>query len=85
VRIFHSEYFQGELKEFLRKNPDYIKRIKKTLYFMEFDVRHPSLRLHKLSNMEFYSVSVDMKIRIVFRKDGDKLFLIKIGNHNEVY
>ena len=52
---------------------------------MEFDVRHPSLRLHKLSNMEFYSVSVDMKIRIVFRLDKDKMFLIRIGNHDEVY
>jgi len=85
VRIFHSEYFQRELKEFLKKNPGYVKRIKKTLYFMEFDVRHPSLRLHKLSNMEFYSVSVDMKIRIVFRLDKDKMFLIRIGNHDEVY
>lgn len=85
MRIFHSEYFQRELKEFLKKNPGYVKRIKKTLYFMEFDVRHPSLRLHKLSNMEFYSVSVDMKIRIVFRLDKDKMFLIRIGNHDEVY
>lgn len=85
MRVFHSEYFQKKLKSFLRKNPKYVDKVRKTLYFLDFDIRHSSLRLHKLSKFEYYSVSVDMKIRIILRIDGDIIWLLDIGNHDQVY
>jgi len=52
---------------------------------MDFDLKHPSLRIHKLKGVDVYSASVDMKIRILFMIDGDKIHLLEIGNHDEVY
>lgn len=85
MRVFHSEYFQRNLAVFLRRNPKYVDKVRKTMRFLDFDLRHPSLRLHKLSNLGYYSVSVDMKIRIILRIDGDKIWLLDIGTHDQVY
>ena len=52
---------------------------------MDFDLRHPSLRIHKIKGVDYYSVSVDMKIRILYEKDSNMIRLIEIGNHDEVY
>jgi len=49
------------------------------------DINHPSLRLHKLAGRETYSVSVDMKIRILIQLDAGDIHLLRIGTHNEVY
>lgn len=53
-------------------------------YFI-INIYHPSFRLHKLIGQENYSISVDMKIRIIIHLDEDKIFLLRIGNHKQVY
>jgi mRNA-degrading endonuclease YafQ of YafQ-DinJ toxin-antitoxin module len=50
---------------------------------------HPSLRLHKLKGelSEYYSISMDMKYRVVLEiiiKDNE-LLLLDIGSHDDVY
>ncbi len=79
-----SVNFKQELERLLRKNPNQIKKVEKCLSLMRVDINHPSLRLHKL-NKRNYSVSVDMKIRIIVGIDGKYIHLLKIGNHDEVY
>ena len=65
------------------------KKYEKTIYLLESNPYHPSLRLHKLKGdlNEFYSVSIDMNYRIIidFVIIKDKIFLIDIGEDDEVY
>ncbi|EKD52778.1 MAG: hypothetical protein ACD_61C00244G0002 [uncultured bacterium] len=42
-------------------------------------------RLHKLNNRSSYSVSVDMKVRILIEIEDETIFLIRIGNHDVIY
>jgi len=48
---------------------------------------HNSLRLHKINakGEQAWSISVDMKIRILFVYEKDGIVLVDIGTHDEVY
>ncbi|MEO5583549.1 MAG: plasmid stabilization protein, partial [Saprospiraceae bacterium] len=58
---------------------------KKSLLLLEANPFHPSLRLHKLKGnlVEYHSVSIDLKYRILidFIIQDDKIILIDIGDH----
>ena len=85
MELITSTKFDSDLRHFLIKNSNYKTKIKKCFSLMLNNLYHPSLRLHKLSGQENYSVSVDMKIRIIINIDENKIFLLRIGNHNQVY
>ena len=85
MELITSSKFDSDLRHFLSKNPNYKSKIKKCFLLMLSNLYHPSLRLHKLSGQENYSISVDMKIRIIINMNEDKIFLLRIGNHNQVY
>jgi len=48
---------------------------------------HPSLRLHKinLQGDQAWSISIDIKIRVLFIYEADGIILVDIGSHDEVY
>lgn len=52
---------------------------------MRNDLKHPSLRWHKLEGSRYYSISVDMSVRIIVAIDEDEIYLLRIGKHEEVY
>jgi len=83
-----DEYFK-KLKKFIKKHPDALERYVKALELLEIDPFHPSLRLHKLQGKlnEFYSVSINLKYRIVidFILTEQEIIPIDIGTHDEVY
>ena len=83
--LVSSSKFNSDLCRFLKKNPNYKPKIKKCFSLMINNIYHPSLRLHKLIGLENYSVSIDMKIRIIINLDENKIFLLRIGNHKQVY
>jgi len=85
MNLVTSKRFDEDLKKLLNKNPKFHKKVAKCLNLIRKDLRYPSLNLHKLSGLENFSVSVDKSIRIIFRRQGGKLFLLRIGTHNEVY
>lgn len=47
----------------------------------------PLLRTHKLKGdlADYWAFSVDDDLRVVFRWDGDRCFLVALGSHDEVY
>lgn len=49
--------------------------------------RHKSLRLHKINlrGDQAWSISIDMKIRVLFIYSDDGIILVNIGTHDEVY
>lgn len=83
--IIPSKKFVSEAQKFLKKNPQYKEKLEKTLYLLKANPKHPSLRLHKLSGCENYSISIDISIRILLHFEKDKVFLLRIGTHDEVY
>ncbi len=83
--IVSTKPFIRQLADLIRKNNKYKIKVARILKLMDFDLRHPSLRIHKIKGVDYYSVSVDMKIRILYEKDSNMIRLIEIGNHDEVY
>lgn len=85
MELVPSKSFDTDLRKLLRKNPSLTPKVAKALKLLQGSPNHPSLRLHKLGNRDKYSISVDMKIRIIVYFESEYIFLLKIGNHDEVY
>jgi mRNA-degrading endonuclease YafQ of YafQ-DinJ toxin-antitoxin module len=87
--IFFTKKFEKRAKKFFKKHPELKERYKKTIHLLAHNPFHPSLRLHKLKGdlAQFHSVSLDMQHRIIldFVVEGEKIYLIDIGTHDEVY
>jgi mRNA interferase YafQ len=51
------------------------------------DPQDPLLRTHKLKGdlSDYWSFSVDDDLRVLFRWDGDDVFLVNLGSHDQVY
>ena len=83
-----DEYFKKSLK-FFKKHPEMLSKYENTLILLSANPHHPSLRLHKLQGnlKEFYSVSLDLKYRIIldFIIVDEVIILLDIGTHDEVY
>ncbi len=86
--VYSQEYIKKEIK-FLKKHKDLFEKYSKTLKLLKKDPFYPSLRLHKLkgSLKEYYSISINMSYRIVIDLIiiDNKIILLDIGNHDEVY
>jgi addiction module RelE/StbE family toxin len=86
--IITDSYFK-KLTKFIKQNPEILPRYEKTMLLLEVNPKHPSLRLHKLkgSLREYYSISLNMKYRIVldFIIKDNIIIPITIGAHNEAY
>jgi len=59
------------------------EKAKKKIELFKKDPHHPSLKTHKLKGKleGFYSFWVNEKYRIVFEREGDKAYLLHIGDH----
>lgn len=82
--IFTPAYEKLAIK-WLRKHSDLASKYDKTIQLLELNPFHNSLRLHQLegSMKDFYSISIDMKNRIIIDLyiDGETVILLKIGDH----
>lgn len=88
-KIIEPASYKKRAVKFFKKHPDLFERYAKTIRLMELDVFHPSLRLHKLKGnlSEYHSISISMQYRIVveFVIEDEKIILINIGMHDDVY
>ena len=88
-KIIEPESYRKKAVKFFKKHPDLFQRYEKTIKLMELNPFHPSLRLHKLKGTmaEYHSVSISMQYRIVleFAIENDRLILLDIGKHDNVY
>ena len=84
-KIVFTESYEKRAKKFLKKHPDMLGLYEKTLKLMELNPYHPSLRLHKFS--ELFSVSINMQYRISidFKIENDTITPIDIGDHKQIY
>ena len=51
------------------------------------DPKDPLLRTHKLRGdlADYWSFTVDDDLRVLFRWDVNRAFLVNLGSHDEVY
>ncbi len=89
IEIRFAEVYEKKAVRFFKKHKDLYPQYKKTLEILSRDPYHPSLRLHKLQGKlsSFYSVSINMKYRVVldFIIRDDVIILLDIGSHSDVY
>jgi len=77
----------SELKKIKQKQPLLSKKIQKQLKLFRENVKHPSLKTHKLKGnlTNTWSISIEDNTRLIYYiKDNEAIFF-KIGNHDEVY
>ena len=88
-KIVETKKYNKKLIKFFKNHPNLLKKYKKTMFLLEDNPHHPSLRLHKLKGelKEYSSISIDMEYRIIidFIIIDERIFLIDIGSHDEVY
>ena len=84
-KIIFTESYEEKAKKFLKKHPDLQKQYRKTLELMELNPYHPSLRLHKFS--ELFSIYINMQYRIAidFKIENETIIPINIGDHKLIY
>ena len=84
-KIIFTASYEERARKFLKKHPDLKNQYEKTLKLMELNPYHPSLRLHKFS--ELFSVSINMQYRISidFQIVDDKIIPIDVGDHKQIY
>jgi mRNA-degrading endonuclease YafQ of YafQ-DinJ toxin-antitoxin module len=69
------------------------KPVTKALEQLSIDAYHPSLKTHKLKGDldGTWSCSIDYSYRVLFKfvptpeDDGEEIFLLTLGNHDDVY
>lgn len=77
----------SELKRIKRKEPQQFKKIQKQLKLFKENVKHPSLRTHKLKGnlANTWSISVEGNLRLIYFVKNNEAIFFKIGNHDGVY
>ena len=84
--VIFTETYTKVAEKWLRKHPDLKNKYYQTLELLEINPFHNSLRLHKLKGeiSEFFSVSIDMKYRILidFIIGDNKIIPLNIGDHS---
>jgi mRNA interferase YafQ len=85
--------FKRSLKKFVRRDPLLRKQVDRTLKLMQEDMFAPSLMVHRLKGeyegLRACSCGYDCRIIFYLERDEkiqiDRIVLINIGTHDEVY
>jgi mRNA-degrading endonuclease YafQ of YafQ-DinJ toxin-antitoxin module len=88
TEISLSSSFRKAFKKKVRDNPTLEKRFWERVAVFKDDPFDPRLRTHKLSGSmrDWWSFSVDYDVRVVFSfVDANRVLLVDIGTHEEVY
>ena len=89
TKILYTENYNKKASKFFKKHSVLINLYEKTLLLAEVNIKHPSLRLHKLKGplSDLHSISINMSYRIIiyFLIKKDTIIPIDIGTHDEMY
>ena len=90
MNVLPTPSFVAEYARLCRSNPALQKKVDTKLSILADNVRHPSLRLHKIIGKSvgfdpLYSISVNKSIRILICFKDSDVFVYHIGKHEDVY
>lgn len=82
-----STELSGDLKKIKNKQPLLFKKIQKQLKTFKGNIKHPSLRTHKLKGnlSNSWSITIEGNMRMIYTIENNEALFFKIGDHNEVY
>lgn len=82
-----SPQFQKILKRFLGKHKELENQFKSLLEGLQKNVFNPKYKTHKLSGKlgSLYGAHINYQYRIVFYFDEKFIYLVNIGDHDDVY
>lgn len=84
--VVFTEAYTKLAEKWVKKHPDLRNKYYNVIELLEINPFHNSLRLHKLKGAisDFYSVSIDMKYRIIidFIIEDGKIIPLNIGDHD---
>ena len=87
--LIYPDSYIRRARNFLSKHPETHSQYRKILELLELNPYHPSFRLHSLKGRSkgLSSISINMSYRIVLDLEirDEKIILVKIGNHDQVY
>jgi mRNA interferase YafQ len=88
IELIWYKSFARDFKKIIKKNPDLREKLREALELFVKDPHHPLLGIHKLSGKfkghHAFALGYDCRVVIKFL-DQDKVALISIGKHEEVY
>lgn len=87
MEILFSPEVKRSLKRLKSRDRKLLKRVEKQLLIFSINPRHPSLRTHNLSGKteNVWSISVGLKLRLLYLVREEGFYFFDIGSHNEVY
>lgn len=87
MRYYYTPIFKKKLDKLKKSNSILGKKIVLTIKEFSLNPQQNSLRLHKLKGKkcEFWSLSVDKSIRVIFLYVTGGIILHNFGKHEEVY
>ena len=85
MNIRTTTYFDKNLSKKIRKNPQLKAKVKKQIELLRENLRHPSLKLHKLTGKraQEYSFWIEGNLRITFTIIDNVILLTDIITHDE--
>jgi len=85
MNIRTTAYFDKNLSKKIKKNPQLRTKVKKQVELLKENLRHPSLRLHKLSGKraQEYSFWIEGNLRITFIIINNEILFTDIITHDE--
>jgi toxin HigB-1 len=85
MKIKYSPYFVKRFQKRLVKNPHFKAKFSKQIKLVQTDLRHPSLKLHKLKGKrgDQYSFWIEGNLRILFIFIDNCIYLTDIVSHDE--
>jgi addiction module RelE/StbE family toxin len=88
IEIIWDEPFLRILKKWRKKHPNLVEKFQQKVDLFIQDPFDPSLRTHSLSgNLSgCWSLSITYEYRLIFKfVDENRVLLIDLGTHDEVY
>ncbi len=87
MTINYGSNFLKKLKKYKSEDGKRYKRILVRIELFGNDIKHPSLRIHKLSGKygDYWSFSIEQDLRIIYYYTEKGIVFVNIGNHREVY
>jgi mRNA-degrading endonuclease YafQ of YafQ-DinJ toxin-antitoxin module len=85
MNIRTTSYFDKNLAKKIRKNPQLKVKIKKQINLLRGNLRHPSLKIHKLTGKraQEYSFWIEGNLRITFVIIKNTILFTDIITHDE--
>ena len=85
--IVAPKRFQKSLKAFLMKHSEMRTVIEEKITILQSDPWHKQLKTHKLSGKlkDCLACNISYEYRLVFRVVENRILLLALGTHDEVY